>query len=93
MSWGWEQTNIDFYQVLDVGKNTITMVEICSRLEETGFMQGKRTAIKNQFVAGAAFLKKRVQICMGREYVSITSYASAHVWDGKPECCSWDGRS
>jgi hypothetical protein len=92
MSWGWEQTNIDFYQVLDVvGKNTITMVEICSRLEETGFMQGKRTPIKNQFVAGAEFKKKRVQVCMGKEYVSMTSYASAHVWDGKPEFCSWYG--
>ena len=93
-SWGYDQTNVDFYQVIQVcGKSTIIIREIASTLKETegGFMQGTRTALKDQFLKDEPELKKRVNAFQGREYVRMTSYSSAYLWDGKPEFCSWYG--
>lgn len=41
-SWGYDQTNIDFYQVVAlVGSKMAEVREICQHSEETEFMQGK----------------------------------------------------
>ena len=94
-SWGWEQTNVDFYQVIAVrGKRTIIMREIGSDLiESTGQMSGKRIPVKDAFIKDAPELRKRAgSLGPGnREYISLNSYSSAHLWDGKPCFCSWYG--
>ena len=39
--WGYEQTNIDYYQVIELhGRTQVTLQEIAKRREETGFLQG-----------------------------------------------------
>ena len=94
MSWGYEQTNINFYQVIEVtGRCTIMIREICGTITETenGFMQGTVIPRPNVWAHDSLLIKKRVQSWDGKEYISMTSYASAHVWDGKPMFCSWYG--
>lgn len=85
-SWGWEQTNIDFYEVVSVTKSgkTATLRKLASNdvEDEGGFMTGKTTAIAGEY-RGEAF-KKRVNDYDGRAYMSM-DYGSLTPWDGEPK--------
>lgn len=87
-SWGYEQTNVDFYQVVEVkpSRKAIVIREICSDLntDAAAFMSGTVTPIPDNF-KGKPMLK-RVQ---PGDYVRIESFANARKWDGKPKYCSW----
>ena len=86
-SWGYEQTNIDFYQVTRVISDKMVEIrQIASDMPkgETGFMSGMVVAIKDKFVGDP--MRKRAN---ATNYVRIASYAGAGKWDGKPLRCSW----
>jgi len=58
-SWGYDQTNIDFYQVIESKEKSIKLRKICkSRVEGSeGFMCANVKPIENEFI-GEPFLKK-----------------------------------
>ena len=73
-SWGYDQTNIDYYQVVELkGKRGVMIREICAMSETIGFAQGVCVPEKNTF-KGEAMLKKINE----RGSIRIASYASAH---------------
>lgn len=78
--WGYDQTNVDFYQVVRVkGKNKVVIRQIRQQSEETGYMSGKCWPLVGQFVDDAPEMMK-----VARDgAVRIASYASAHVF--KPD--------
>jgi len=79
-SWGYDQTNVDFYQVTDlIGKTMVEIRPVAGNYEETGFMSGTTTASKGHFIGDP--MKKRVG---EGNAVRIASYASAYPYDGKP---------
>lgn len=83
-SWGYEQTNIDFYLVTQtIGTRTIEIQEIGSHIEETGFMSGRSTP---DTIRRGKITRHRVA---ADNAVKINSYQRAHLWDGKPEYNSW----
>ena len=59
-SWGWEQTNIDAYQVVDKKGATVTLREIAVASVEgsEGFMSDRVVPVKNEFIGGE--FKKRI---------------------------------
>lgn len=59
-SWGYDQTNADFFEVLEVGRATVKVREIKSETRETGFMSGKTKPLPGQFVENAPVLVKKV---------------------------------
>ena len=64
-TWGWEQTNVEFAQVVEVlpsGK-TCKVREICSRIEETGAMQGNAWPLKDTFKGPEHLFRPRVGDC------------------------------
>lgn len=79
-SWGYGQTNIDFYQVVEVvsGK-TVRIRKIGGRITENGMDRGKVVADKDAFISGAPVLTKRVT---DGNSVKVASYAYASPWDG-----------
>ncbi len=89
-SWGYDQTNIDFYQITKVMGRKVEIREIAGRLinGEDGFMTGERTAMKDHFVD-----VPRIRIPQGLNgsglYIKVSECASAWLWDGKPQRCSW----
>ena len=86
-SWGYDQTNIDFYQVVKVSGKTIKIREIKGRqTESTGFMTGEVVAVPDSFVGNE--LKKIVKPASDGYAVTITSYADAWKWDGSPKSYS-----
>lgn len=77
-SWGYDQTNVDFYQVTDVKGKEITVREIGSR--PVG--RDKVMAEPNEFIGPP--MRKRPQGQGDHCYVKIDDSRSAHEWEGNP---------
>jgi hypothetical protein len=77
-SWGYEQTNVEFFQVLSVVKNTVIIREVAQNRDETGFMSGRCSPIKDNFIGPE--LKKRVS---DGEEIKIDDCRYAWKFDGK----------
>jgi hypothetical protein len=69
-SWGWEQTNVQYYQVVGVTRNSVALCEVAQNTMETGFMCGECTPVPNQFI-GKVFNRK-VSMASGSPTVRIT---------------------
>ena len=77
--WGWEQTNVDYYQVIAVKSASFVIREVKSAYEPTGDMSGHKTPIKNCFI-GEPFT---VRVNSGS--LRINSFSRAYPWDGKKQ--------
>lgn len=83
-SWGYDQTNIDWYQVTKVtpsGKS-VKIKRIDGKYKETGFMSGKTTPMKGKFRKGAKELTKRIRVS-GDEVNLPMKHGWCPKWDGK----------
>jgi hypothetical protein len=89
-SWGYDQTNYNFFQVVRKTKKSIYIREIEQKKTESDLlMQGKTIPIKDKFQEGGLWegktLLKRPYEWNNRIYVNIESYGSCHIWEGKLE--------
>lgn len=77
-SWGYDQTNVDYYQVLSVSNKTATFCKIAQLSESDGFLQGNCVPAPNQFI-GKPF-KKLIQKSSKESsaYIKIYSFANAY---------------
>jgi uracil-DNA glycosylase len=83
-SWGYDQTNIDFYQIVEVRGKNVVIREIASKIVgHEGAPQEEVMPVPNHFVGEP--MVKRPGGSSGRPSVKVHSFASAHLWDGKPE--------
>jgi hypothetical protein len=86
-SWGYDQTNIDFFKIKKfVGKTMIELVPIESKMVECDSPYEDRV-VPYPAKEGKPFRRKIKFICsylLSQPYVSINSYSSAHIWEGKP---------
>jgi len=89
-SWGYEQTNQDFFQVVAVTKCMVTVRKIASEIvsgSRNGPMAGTVVAVPDEFIGEPK--RKRVQFTPdGRPYLTMASYGWCDLWDGKPEAFS-----
>lgn len=71
-SWGYEQTNNNFYEVIGkVGKSTLEIREISQERIEDGYMSGQCKPVKGQYISEV--IKKR----LSNGYLRIDSVRSA----------------
>ena len=78
-SWGYDQTNIDFYKILEVKKGSAVIVKVGSKtVSDNGPSTEVVPSPANE--TGEPMLKR-----MGEYGFSISSYASATKWDGQPK--------
>jgi hypothetical protein len=82
-SWGYDQTNIDFFKVLSVKNGWAWIVPVAQEIVEyqPSYM-GEKVMPLEEVVTGPKFRRK---IGAGGEYVKIRSYSGASVWNGKPK--------
>lgn len=85
-SWGYEQTNIDFYQVLAVKGKFVEVRELQQNKNETDWLRGTCTPRANDFVSDAPVLRKKaLQSWDNKEYyIKVNECAWAAPWDGRP---------
>ncbi len=82
-SWGYEQTNIDFYKILKRSGLFVTLQLMTSQNVSAGDMVG--TCIPKDVDTTEKPFRRKVCIRNGRETgLSIKQYGWASIWDGKP---------
>lgn len=85
-SWGWEQTNVDAYQVVAKKGATVTLREVALQTVEDseGFMSDRVVPVKNAFIGGE--FKKRIT----GKHIKIDDVRTASpAEDGKDFYRSW----
>lgn len=93
-SWGYDQTNVDFYRVDKVKNGWATLQQIAgseaSDDERLGYqtMTGRAVPAEPQKPVGSPFRRKIGPPICGEPMIRISSYEFARPWDGKPKFVS-----
>lgn len=92
-SWGYEQTNVDYFEVVEKRGQYVTVRPIASRtVEDTGWMQRTVEAVPGRYLNKCALIddepsaRYKVKGTKNSPRIDLTSFASAYIWDGKPDC-------
>lgn len=89
-SWGWEQTNIEFYQVVSVKGSKIVCKELRQRLTDSGgsSMSANTVPIIDDFLNNQITLTVKPAF-HGFKICPLKSHYYFSKWDGTPKYCSW----
>lgn len=87
-SWGWEQTNIDFFEVVRVTDHFVWLRQLCQETTEKGFMQGQTIPTPGRYVMPREGQPAETKHKSAGERVNF-EYGSGSKWDGRPQWCSW----
>ena len=79
-SWGYEQTNIDFYKVLDKKGRTIVLQELQKQMTEANSSMSGYVIPRETFTDREPFTTRTLK---------LSSYSWLSPWDGKRQYCSW----
>lgn len=84
-SWGYEQTNIDFYQVVRVTKCFVDLcpIEQIKTEDSPTAMAGKTMPVKGHFI-GEETTRHKAEFWNGENIVNFT-YGGGREWDGTPK--------
>jgi|SaaInlLV_10m_DNA_2_1039722.scaffolds.fasta_scaffold04667_2 hypothetical protein len=83
-SWGWEQTNVDFYQVVKTTPKMVMIRKIDSKTHrQTGDMSRSVMPVVNTMKGPV--LRKKLDAYQGTPMLKINTYSRAYKWDGKPQ--------
>ena len=90
-SWGYDQTNVEFYEVLSVKGMSVVLQEIGQSIEEDGFCSGR--TMPNTNIRKGSPVKKRICISVHGdstyERVKIGSCIRLSLWGGESRYISW----
>lgn len=84
-SWGYDQTNVDFYEVVKVTKKSIKVVKIAQKVTSAGRGSDSVMAVKGKHIGKPTGMKRVRPARDGRGSIKIASYANAYHWDGRPK--------
>lgn len=87
-SWGYEQTNVEFYKVLDIKGSTVWIRELAHEVVGGSYQtHGMACNVlpSNCFIADAPIIKKIVR----SQYIKISECVSLSKWDGRACYKSW----
>ena len=83
-SWGYEQTNVDFYKITAVLPHSVKYVAIGENRKYTGPMCGEAMPDLNS--VGTQEKTARIRVDMnGNVSFKLNSYSTAYRWNGEPE--------
>jgi hypothetical protein len=92
-SWGYDQTNIDWYQIVKIGPRSVTLRPIAGQIvEATGSMSGQTIPAPGHFTGDP--ITKTIQVYMGSDdnihHYIPSKHGSIGVWkEGEKLYCSW----
>ena len=75
--WGYDQTNVEYYQVVGVKGQSVELCEVAQMREETGFMSGECAPVPGQFI-GKPFIRQ-VSMESGSPRVKIHQSAYGYL--------------
>lgn len=90
-SWGYDQTNVTWYEIVKVTPKSVQLVEVASRQMPTNLADGQAGGLSLPIPGahrGKPFTRKR----QGADgFVRVTPYQYAHSWDGRPRTYTCGG--
>ena len=78
--WGYDQTNVDWYQVTAVGEKSVKIREIQGKRVGGSIGSDSMMPVPNAWTG-----QEMVKIVNPRGRLKITSFSSASLWDGNPK--------
>ena len=90
-SWGYDQTNIEYYQITAVTEKTVTFREIFQEAKAEGFMTGTCSPKINEFINDKEFTRTVRPSSAGEKgAVEFAEHKGSYqkslwAWDGKPK--------
>lgn len=93
-SWGWDQTNVDFYKVVAKTGARVKVVKIGKIAVSDDDHRSSVSVIPNKTVTEGPVMTKAIRAGYGGEaYFKVETYAYARRWDGTPkhETSYWAG--
>lgn len=84
-SWGYDQTNIDWYQVVAAQPKSIKIREIASKIVRQGEQSDQVVPVKNDFVGDPMVKIPQTRGKNQPFFVKIKSFITAYPWDGQPK--------
>lgn len=73
-SWGYDQTNVNYYEAIEVKGKFVTVREISQKAKETGFMSGQTTPLP-----GAFLTKSEPKRCLAQAHGIKVEYGWASL--------------
>lgn len=80
-SWGYDQTNVDFYEVVGLTPKGVKIRKVAQSAEAAGYGQDEVSAEAGHFLGGVE--TKMLRGSAQHPYLSLNSYSSASIWDGQ----------
>lgn len=77
-SWGYDQTNIDYYQIVSVSGQMATVRAIGCMSEETGFMSGESVPALDHFIGEPFRVRIQKWDLKSEPYFKVYSFANAY---------------
>ena len=81
-AWGYEQTNVDFYDVIKATAKTVTVRHIEIEKRYTDDMSGNAVPVPGAY-KGPELRRKVIQY-YDRPFISINSYRAAYPYENQP---------
>jgi hypothetical protein len=95
-SWGWEQTNIDFYQVVEVKPKSIKMQRIASKYASSENQKGISSMaayvepVQNEFIREPELKKINVMLSgESHSYYIKSDHGWINLYENRPVYSSW----
>jgi hypothetical protein len=92
-SWGYDQTNVDWYKVVRTTSHYVWLQPICAHVQENGFMSGP--SVPHISTEGddpknwGVVEKGKVEMHHASGNNVSMKFGSGSKWDGKERYCSW----
>tara|TARA_R110000796_G_scaffold222497_1_gene338688 strand:+ start:14 stop:601 length:588 start_codon:yes stop_codon:yes gene_type:complete len=85
-SWGYDQTNIDFFKVSKlIGKNKVALIPVSGAYTEQNGAYGNKVVASDECSRNSFITKEKNYMVDGsNNSITISSFANAYLWDGKP---------
>lgn len=89
-SWGHDQTNCDYFQVIERNGQMVNVRQIGSKSVpgSEGFMSDRRKPAKDAFLEKEPVLTKKIQFSQGKPFLTMP-YGWCDLWNGEENYCSW----
>lgn len=81
-SWGYEQSNISFYQIIDVKGNNVVLIELAQNKQYHHYDTGLTTPVKDTFIGDL------IELTIDDNGLMLNFYRPLSPWEGKPRCWS-----
>jgi hypothetical protein len=79
-SWGYDQTNIDFFEVVATTEHSVTVRPLAQQKQENGWMRGTCLPVPGKYTGEATTHR-----CSAGNCIKSPVHGSASMWDGHAE--------